>query len=52
MEENDVFIVDRRIRDSMAYLEELGIKAVMLSLKTQGENLIEHTMPVQVYVCL
>ena len=38
MEENDVFIVDRRMRDSMAFLEELGIKAVMPSFMIKGET--------------
>ena len=42
MEENDVFIVDRRFRDSMAYLEELGIKAVMPSFMRKEEAINQH----------
>ena len=38
IQENDVFIVDRGFRDSMAYLEELGMKAVMPSFMTKGEK--------------
>lgn len=38
VEENDVFIVDRGFRDSMSYLEELGIKAVMPAFMTKGEK--------------
>lgn len=38
VEENDVFIVDRGFRDSMSYLEELGIKAVMPAFMSKGEK--------------
>ncbi|XP_062581928.1 uncharacterized protein LOC134243712 [Saccostrea cucullata] len=38
MEEDDIFIVDRGFRDSMEYLEELGIKACMPSFMKKGEK--------------
>jgi hypothetical protein len=38
VEEDDVFIVDRGFRDSMTYLEELGIKAVMPAFMKKGEK--------------
>ena len=38
IQENDVFIVDRGFRNSMAYLEEIVMKAVTPSIMTKGEK--------------
>ena len=38
VEEKDVFVVDRGFRDSLSYLEELGIKAEMPSFMQKGES--------------
>uniref|UniRef100_K1Q842 Uncharacterized protein n=1 Tax=Magallana gigas TaxID=29159 RepID=K1Q842_MAGGI len=38
VEEDDVFIVDRGFRDSLTYLEELGIQVKMPSSMEKGEK--------------
>lgn len=38
VEEDDVFIVDRGFRDSLTYLEELGIQVKMPSFMEKGEK--------------
>jgi hypothetical protein len=38
VQENDIFIVDRGFRDSLDYLEELGIQAKMPSFMAKGEK--------------
>lgn len=38
VEEDDVFIVDRGYRDSLTYLEELGIQVKMPSFMEKGEK--------------
>ncbi len=38
VEENDVFIVDRGFRDSIALLESMGIKAEMPCFLKKGEK--------------
>ena len=36
--EDDIFVVDRGFRDSLVYLEELGIKAEIPSFMEKGEK--------------
>lgn len=38
VEEDDIFIIDRGFRDSVAYLEELGIQAIMPAFMKKGEK--------------
>lgn len=38
VQEEDIFVVDRGFRDSLDYLEQLGINAKMPSFLTKGEK--------------
>ncbi|XP_062596569.1 uncharacterized protein LOC134258027 [Saccostrea cucullata] len=38
VKEEDIFVVDRRFRDSLDYLEEIGIKAKMPSFLAKGDK--------------
>lgn len=44
--EEDIFVIDRGFRDSLDFLEEMGIQAQMPSFMTKGEKQLKMQTPV------